>query len=62
MGLLKIRDENRTGAARFFSMTQKLPLEIQMLLCYQMVGSSKEIIPGGQSEMAFRALGKTLAS
>ena len=43
-------------AARFFSIATRLPLELQMGLCYRVVGSCKEIIPGKDSEVAFKEL------
>ena len=47
-------------AARFFSIAAQLPLELQMMLCFRLVGSGKEIIPGKDSEVAFKELAKTL--
>jgi len=60
-GLLQIIDITPSPAARFFSIVTQLPLELQMVLCYRVVGSSKEIIPGKDSEAAFKNLGKRLA-
>jgi len=56
--LLQITDATPSPAARFFSITAQLPLELQMLLCYRLVGSPKEIIPGKQSEVAFKSLAR----
>ena len=55
-GLLQIKDTKTTPAARFFSITRSLPLELQMVLCYRVVRSAKEIIPGNESEVAFKWL------
>jgi len=55
-GLLQINDTTSTPAARFFSIASGLPLELQMVLCYRFVDSSKEIIPGKDREVAFKKL------
>jgi len=60
-GLLQIKDTTiTTPAARFFSVARRLPLELQMMLCFRQVGSVKEIIPGQVSEVAFKELAKRL--
>ena len=51
---------NQAPAARFFTIARQLPLELQMVLCYRVVGSAKEIIPGKDSEVAFKSLAKSL--
>ena len=49
-GLLQINDTaTLSPAARFFNIARRLPLEIQMVLCFRQVGSDKEIIPGKDS-------------
>ena len=56
-GLLQINDTTTpTSAARFFKVVTQLPLELQMVLCYRMVGSAKEIVSGKDSEVAFKFL------
>jgi hypothetical protein len=40
----------------FFNIMSKLPMELQMLLCYRVYGSAKERILSKDSEPAFRAL------
>ena len=61
-GLLQINDTTTTPspAARFFSIARRLPLELQMLLCFRQVGSAKEIISGKDSEAAFKRLAKRI--
>jgi len=60
-GLLQVNDTAiSTPAARFFSIARRLPLELQMMLCFRQVGSTKEIIPGKESEAAFKELSKKL--
>jgi len=61
-GLLQINDSTTTAspAARFFSIARRLPLELQMVLCFRQVGSDKEIFPGKLSEVAFKELGRSL--
>jgi len=57
-GLLQTKNTTTTPspAARFFSVASRLPLELQMVLCYRAVGSANEIIPGKEREMSFREL------
>ena len=40
--------------------TRRLPLELQMVLCYQLVGSPNETIQGKDSEVAFKELVENL--
>jgi len=58
-GLLQIKDTT-TPAASFFAIATQLPLELQMVLCHRQVGSGKEIIPGKESEVAFKELARKL--
>jgi len=44
----------------FFKDTTRLPLELQMMLCFRQVGSDKEILSGKDSEVAFKELAKGL--
>ena len=59
-GLLKVKDTTPTPAARYFYIAIRLPLELQMMLCRRVVRSAKEIIPGKDSEVAFKSLAKSL--
>jgi len=60
-GLLQFKETTTPSpAARFFSIVTQLPLELQMVLCFREVGSGKEIIPGKESEMAFKSLARRL--
>ena len=59
-GLLQVNETATTHAATFFSIAARLPLELQMVLCSRVVGSTKEIIPGKKSEVAFKSLAKSL--
>jgi hypothetical protein len=59
-GLFTFRKENTTGAVKFFQIASCLPMEIQMIPCYRVVGSMGENIPGDQREAAFRALARQL--
>jgi len=61
-GLLQAKNLVDTPAARFFNIARQLPLELQMVLSYRVVGSPKEIIPGGTSEEAFKSLASFLWS
>jgi len=57
-GMLQINDTTPTPAARFISIAGRLPLELQMVLCRRVVGSAKEIVPGKDSEVAFKGLAR----
>jgi len=59
-GLLQVKDTTPSPAARFFSIASQLPLELQMVLCHRLMGSAKEIIPGQDSEVAFKNLAMSL--
>ena len=60
-GLLQVNDTmTTTPAARFFNITRRLPLELQMVLCCRLMGSDKEIIRGKDSEVAFKELARRL--
>ena len=60
-GLLQINDTTTTTpAARFFNIARRLPLELQMVLCFLQVGSPKETIQGKDSEVAFKSLAEKL--
>jgi hypothetical protein len=48
-----------TGAFRFFKIAKKLPMELQMVLCHRVFGSSKENIKSKDSEPAFKRLAAT---
>jgi hypothetical protein len=43
-----------TSAARFFEIADKLPLELQMVLCYRMAGATRINIPMEAREWGFR--------
>jgi len=59
-GLLQIKATTPSPAARFFNIARRLPLELQMVLCFRLVGSDKEIIHGKDSEVAFKELARRL--
>ena len=60
-GILQVKDTSTPSpAARFFSISAQLPLELQMVLCFRQVGSDKEIIQGKDSEVAFKSLARRL--
>ena len=61
-GLLEIKAETRSEAARFFRMARELPMELQMVLCHRVVGSMRMNIPGEQRELAFKQLARQLLS
>ena len=61
-GLLQVKKlvDSTPPAARFFRISTQLPLELQMVLCYRVVGSAKEIISGKDGEKAFKDLAKRI--
>jgi hypothetical protein len=59
-GILKIKEEKTDEATRFFEIAKRLPMELQMMLCYRVVGSMKINILGEQRELAFKKLAKRL--
>jgi len=59
-GLLQIKATTPSPAARFFNIARRLPLELQMVLCFRLVGSDKEIIHSKDSEVAFKELARRL--
>ena len=50
------------AATRFFTITKRLPMELQMMLCYRAVGSMKQNILREDSEAAFKSLARVLLS
>jgi hypothetical protein len=57
--LLKVGPEHPAKTARFFSIAQRLPMELQMILCHRSVGSASDFILSSDSEVAFKELAKT---
>jgi len=60
-GLLKVTEEGQsttTPTSRFFTIVTQLPLELQMVLSYRLLGSAKELITGIDREIAFKELAK----
>jgi len=49
-----------TTATRFFAISSKLPLELQMMLCHRAVGSMRQNILLKDSESAFKSLAMIL--
>jgi len=48
------------AASRFFTITSKLPMELQMILCHRVVDSVKQNILHKDSETAFKDLARIL--
>ena len=47
-------------AIRFFAITEKLPMELQMILCHRAVDSANDNILSKDSEGAFQSLARNL--
>ena len=58
--LLKLGEENKNGTTRFFEMAKRLPMELQMVLCYRVMGSMKTNISGEMRETSFKKLMRKL--
>ena len=58
--LLQLKPAADTGALRFFTIAVKLPMELQMILCHRVVGSTKQNILRKDSEDAFKSLARVL--
>jgi len=52
------RDEEMSLAGRFFKITSRLPLEIQMVICHRMYGSTESIVISRDSEPGFHWLAR----
>ena len=50
------------SAIRFFAITMRLPMELQMIVCNRCFGSVKEGILRRESEAAFKSLARILLS
>jgi len=48
------------AATRFFAIAEKLPIELQMILCQRVVGSVKDSVLSKDSEAAFKFLARVL--
>jgi len=64
-GLLQLRPAISTaatsnpeglGAIRFFTIAKRLPMELQMVLCHYVIGSTRQNILSKDSEAAFKSL------
>ena len=59
---LRIKEPNASdgahlsGTARFFNTIKRLPMELQMVLCYRVYESAKQNIKSKDSEAAFKSL------
>jgi len=68
-GILKLKPNsltntrrNENGAARFFLLASKLPMELQMILCRRVLGSNKDMILTKHSEISFAYLTSLFSS
>ena len=50
-----------TAVTRFFTIISKLPMELQMVLCHRVVGSTKQNILHNDSELAFKSLARIVS-
>jgi len=60
-GLLDIKTQAvaiASPAASVFTIARQLPMELQQVLCFRMVGSAKEIILGVNTTLAFKDLAR----
>ena len=59
--LLTVSAADSSPATRFFKIAQRLPMELQMVLCHRAYGSGKSSVLTRYSEPAFKKLGRLLA-
>ena len=60
-GLLRVRLKERLSpTARFFLIAGRLPLELQMTLCYRVLCSARLFVPAADSEPAFKRLARII--
>jgi len=57
-GLLQLKPPSDPAATRFFAIASKLPIDLQMILCYRAVGSTKQNIFHKDSDAAFKSLAR----
>ena len=60
-GLLRVRETAGSKSARFFRVTLRLLMELQMLLCNRVAGLGRDNIPMKDSEAAFGRLARVFA-
>ena len=62
-GLLEIKGNQgeNESAKKFFRISRRLPIELQMILCHRAAGSMGVNIPRKDSEVAFKSLARVLA-
>lgn len=60
-GLLDLEGEKASKAARFFKIVRQLPMELQMMMSYRVMGSLATCIPQKERELAFRSLTRLLS-
>ena len=64
-GVLRLKPalvSSRPSGLRFFAIASKLPMELQMILCHRVFGSTKLNILRHDSEIAFKSLVRILFS
>ena len=54
--LINAAPELDTATARFFAIIRRLPMELQMVLCRRVIGSTNDNILSQDSEAAFKSL------
>jgi ankyrin repeat protein len=58
-GLLSVGGQDPTGdVSRFFSVAQRLPMELQMILCHRVFDSSLDFVSQKLSEAAFKEIAR----
>jgi len=59
-GLIRVREVEYSNdrAKRFINLAARLPMELQMVLCYRLAGSARNNIAGADREAAFKDITK----
>jgi len=60
-GLLTVKKGTLKKLSRFFAISKRLPMEVQMMLCNRVFGSMKDSILSKISEPAFKELGRSFS-
>ena len=64
-GFLQLKPSKNTSnhaATRFFTIAQRLPIELQMILCHRAMNSAKDSVLSQDSEVGFKNLARILLS
>ena len=61
-GFVRSTEQTPAPISRFFTITSRVPLEIQMILCNRLFGSARSVVRSRDSEPGFRWLSRPTIS